>query len=52
MITSSYTYEFRGLSTDDKSTITNVTNGSIFFEIDTCKVYMWDAEHLQWRELK
>lgn len=51
MITSTYTYEFRGLSTDDKSKITNMTNGSIFFEMDTSKVYMYDAQNEQWREL-
>ena len=52
MIAGSNTYEFRGLSTDDKSKITNVTNGSTFFEMDTSKVYMYDAEHSQWKELK
>ena len=52
MITSIYTYEFRGLSTDDKSEITNMTNGSIFFEMDTSKVYMYDAQNEQWRELQ
>ena len=49
--TTSYTYEFRGLSTDDKSTITNVTNGSVFFEIDTSKVYMYDADSKQWKQI-
>ena len=49
--TTSYTYEFRGLSTDDKSKIKNVTNGSIFFEIDTGKIYMYDEENVEWKEL-
>ena len=52
MITvTSYTYEFRGLSTDDKSTIKNVTNGSVFFEMDTGKVYLYDAENNEWKQL-
>lgn len=40
MITTSCTYEYRGLSADDKSEITNMTNGSVFFEIDTSKDYI------------
>lgn len=41
--------ELRGLSTDIKPT--DVGNGSIFIEIDTGTVLMFDAEHKQWKEL-
>lgn len=52
MITNSYyTYDFRGTSRDDKSLIENPTNGSTYFEMDTCKVFMYDAENHQWKEL-
>ena len=37
------TYEYRGLSTDKKP-IEHVGNGSVFFEMDTCKVFMFDLE--------
>lgn len=42
--------EYRGLSTDTKPT-ENITNGSVFIEIDTGKLYMFDAEGTQWKEL-
>ena len=42
--------EYRGLSTDDKPT-ENVTNGSIFIEIDTGKIYMFDLENEEWMEI-
>lgn len=42
--------EYRGLSTDSKPT-ENITNGSVFIEIDTGKLYMFDAEGTQWKEL-
>lgn len=52
MITSSYkTYEFRGLSTDNKDAITELTNGSVFFEMDTGKVFMYDAASQIWKEI-
>ena len=40
--------EITGLSTDDKPT--DVSNGSKFIEMDTGKIYMYDAENEQWRE--
>lgn len=46
--------EFRGLSTDikpDKIGDKYVNNGAIFVEIDTGKVYLYDAENKQWREI-
>lgn len=46
----SKTYEFRGLSTDEKP-VEKVGNGSIFFEMDTGKLYMFDAENKKWREI-
>ena len=42
--------EYRGLSTDSKP-IENITNGSVFIEIDTGKIYMFDAKGTQWKEL-
>ena len=39
----STTYEFRGLSTDKKP-IKRVGNGSVFIEMDTLKVFLFDAE--------
>ena len=52
MITTSYqTYEFRGLSTDDKSAIQKPQNGSVFFEMDTGKVFLYDATNNIWREI-
>lgn len=46
----SVTYEYRGLSTDKKP-IDHVGNGSIFFEMDTLKVYMFDESNKKWLEL-
>ena len=52
MITTSYlTYEFRGLSTDDKTSLKNVTNGSVFIEMDTNKVFMYNKDDEEWIEL-
>ena len=44
------TFEFRGLSTDAKPT-ENVGNGSVFFEIDTAKAFMFDESTKTWREI-
>lgn len=44
------TYEFRGLSTDPKPT-KRVGNGSLFIEMDTGKVYIFDQENNEWKEL-
>ena len=38
------TYEFRGLSTDEKP-IEGVGNGSVFIEIDTGKVFIFDEQN-------
>lgn len=46
--------ELRGLSTDDKPTIIEnqlVDNGSSFIEIDTGKVYLFDLENKEWKEI-
>lgn len=40
--------DLRGLSTDSKPT-NNIPNGSTFIEMDSGKVYMWDAGNGQWR---
>lgn len=38
------TYEFRGLSTDEKP-VENAGNGSVFIELDTGKVFMFDEQN-------
>ena len=38
------TYEFRGLSTDEKP-IERIGNGSIFIEMDTGKVFIFDEQN-------
>lgn len=46
--------ELRGLSTDSKPTeIKNrkVENGSVFIEIDTGKLYLFDYESQEWKEV-
>ena len=40
--------ESRGLSTDPKPT--DWDNGSIYYEMDTGKVFMYDEEHGIWIE--
>ena len=44
------TYEFRGLGTDEKP-IESVGNGSVFIEIDTGKVFIFDEQNKVWKEL-
>ena len=43
-----------GLSTDTKPTGTYngliIRNGSIFYEMDTVKIYKYDAENVEWLE--
>ena len=46
--------ELRGLSTDEKPTTLDekkIDNGSIFIEIDTQKIYFYDLENEQWKEV-
>ena len=49
--------ELRGLSTDTKPTEyegeikTIIDNGSIFIEINTGKIYMYDLDGEQWKEI-
>jgi hypothetical protein len=40
--------EIRGLSTDEKPT-ENISNGSVFIEIDTGNMYFYDAENEEWK---
>ena len=43
--------EYRGLSTDDKPTTVNggeIENGSVFLEIDTQDIYIYDKENSSW----
>jgi hypothetical protein len=49
-----YLLEVRGLSTDEKPVeIENGTieNGSVFIEIDTGDVYIFDAENKEWHNI-
>lgn len=45
-------FEFRGLSTDTKPTITyggaNIANGSVFIEIDTEDILFYDEASSDW----
>lgn len=45
-------FEFRGLSTDEKPTSTyggaNIANGSIFIEIDTEDILFYDEANSTW----
>lgn len=46
-----YTYDFNGLSTDTKPTIADypdMKNGSTFMEMDTKKLFFYDAENDDW----
>lgn len=48
--------ELRGLSSDkaslsDKIDKYNIDNGSIFIEIDTGKIYMFDLDSKTWSEI-
>jgi len=45
--------EIYGLSTDSKPTqvgANDVGNGSLYIEMDTGKIYFYDAENKQWKE--
>jgi len=39
-----------GLAADDKPTDYSIGNGSLFIEMDTKKIYFYDAAGTQWRE--
>lgn len=46
--------ELRGLSTDTKPTTIEdkkIDNGSVFIEIDTQKIYFYDLENEEWKEV-
>ena len=46
--------ELRGLSTDTKPTTigdNTIPNGTVFIEIDTGKIYIFDKENEQWEEV-
>lgn len=46
-----FAMDIRGLSTDDKPVGQEVKNGSTFLEMDTSKVFMYDADNEQWHEI-
>ncbi len=43
-----YTKSYTGLSTDGKPA---VNNGDTFFEMDTNKTYVYDAENAEWKQI-
>ena len=46
--------ELRGLSTDEKPTELDgkiIDNGSVFIEIDTQKLFFYDLENQEWKEV-
>ena len=46
--------ELRGLSTDTKPTKlgnNDIENGSVFIEIDTGSIYMFDGQSKTWKEI-
>lgn len=48
------TVELRGLAEDTKPTTYNgktIDNGSVFVEIDTGKVFLYDLESQEWKEV-
>lgn len=51
MTNSDYQYDFNGLSSDTKPLIADfpkLKNGSSFFEMDTKKIYFYNAENDEW----
>lgn len=49
-----YLVELRGLSGDTKPTIIGngiIDNGSVFIEIDTQKISLYDLENEEWKEV-
>lgn len=49
------TVELRGLSTDAKPTEINgktIDNGSTFIEMDTGKIFFYDLENEEWKEVE
>ena len=45
-----WVHDVRCLSTDTKPT-EGINNGSILLEMDTGKMYMFDKDNEQWREI-
>ena len=48
------TVEMRGLSTDTKPTTMGrdyIGNGSVYIEIDTGKIFMYDEQSKEWKEI-
>lgn len=47
VIPGSWMNEYYGLSADDKP-VTYVPNGSVYYEMDTFDIYMFDAKNKKW----
>lgn len=48
MVSANWRNMYYGLSTDTKPTDDYVPNASSFYEMDTGKVYLYDAENKVW----
>ena len=49
--TTNMSMEYVGLSTDTPKPTSGVPNGSVFIEMDTSKVYMFNAASGEWVEI-
>ena len=50
MVSKDLKQTYIGLSTDDKPPADKLNNGAVFIEMDTSKIYFWDAENAEWLE--
>lgn len=50
-VTNDRCHEYRGLSTDEKPGIAQCRNGSVFLEMDTGRVFVFDEQNEAWVEL-
>lgn len=51
ILTNDFNIQLNGLSTDTKPSLEAKYNGSIFTEIDSGRVFMYDGEHQTWYKL-
>lgn len=50
MVSKNPNQTYIGLSTDEKPPASKLDNGATFIEIDTSKIYFFDAENKEWLE--
>ena len=46
-----YRNQYNGLSTDSWSSLKDLSNGDVKFEMDTGKASMWDEENKRWSQI-